>query len=109
MDRYQEIGLDNFNDLANPGAVLSTGTIFSGNASNGQYDVVGETHNIKEAIKLCNPPLFTPISLTGMCGQNVAITVQLQSNNPLDTVDTFNGDVICNSIAQQSMQIATTR
>ena len=99
--------LDNFNDPVNPGTVLSRGTIYSGNASISQYDVIGDTHNIKEEIKLCNPPLFTPISLTGVCGQNVVITVQLQSNNPLDIKDTFNGDVICNSTTQQSTQNAT--
>lgn len=70
--------------------------------------MIGDTHNIKEEIKLCNPPLFTPISITGVCGQNVVITVQLRSNNPLGIEDTFNGDVICNSIAQESMQSATT-
>ena len=89
--------LDNFNDPVKPGTVLSNGTIFSGNASNSQYNVIGDTHNIKEEIKLCNPPLFTPISLTGVCGENVVISVQLQSNSPLDIVNTFNGDVICNS------------
>ena len=89
--------LDNFNDPVKPGTVLSNGTIYSGNASNSQYNVIGDTHNIKEEIKLCNPPLFTPISLTGVCGQNVVISVQLQSNSPLDIVNTFNGDVICNS------------
>ena len=71
-------------------------------------DMIGDTYNIKEEIKLCNPPLFTPISLTGVCGQNVVITVQLRSNNPLGIEDTFNGDVICNSTAQESMQSATT-
>ncbi len=60
--------LDNFNDPVNPGTVLSKGTIYSGNASISQYDMIGDTHNIKEEIKLC--------------GQNVVITVQLQSNNP---------------------------
>jgi hypothetical protein len=100
--------LDNFNDPVNPGTVLSKGTIYSGNASISQNDMIGDTHNIKEEIKLCNPPLFTPISLTGVCGQNVVITVQLRSNNPLGIEDTFNGDVICNSTAQESMQSATT-
>ena len=100
--------LDNFNDPVNPGTVLSKGTIYSGNASISQYAMIGDTQNIKEEIKLCNPPLFTPISLTGVCGQNVVITVQLRSNNPLGIEDTFNGDVICNSIAQESMQNTTT-
>lgn len=100
--------LDNFNNPVNPGTVLSKGTIYSGNASISQYAMIGDTHNIKEEIKLCNPPLFTPISLTGVCGQNVVITVQLRSNNPLGIEDTFNGDVICNSTAKESMQSATT-
>jgi len=34
--------------------------------------------------------------------------VQLRSNNPLGIEDTFNGDVICNSTAQESIQSATT-
>jgi hypothetical protein len=87
---------DNFNDPVNPGTVLSKVTIYSDNASISQNNMI-DMHNIKEEIKLCNPPLFTPISLTSVCGQNVVITVQLQSNNPLGIEDTFNDDVICNS------------
>lgn len=87
--------LDNLNDLTNHGTVFTAGKIFSGNVSSNQYNVNGETRNFKDAIRLCNPPLFSPISLSGMCGQKVPVNVQFQSNNPLNLGSNFNGIVVC--------------
>ncbi|HEY7110226.1 MAG TPA: hypothetical protein VH415_12425 [Nitrososphaeraceae archaeon] len=94
--------LDNLNDPSNPGTVFSVGEIFDGNASLSQYQVKGETRNIAEVIKLCNPPLFSPLFLTGACGENVQISLQFQSNNPLGIRNNFEGDVICEMVKEAS-------
>jgi hypothetical protein len=94
--------LDNLNDPTNPGTVFSVGKIFSGNASLSQYEVNGETRNIKEVIRLCNPPLFSPLFLTGVCGENVPMNLQFQSNNPLSIRNNFEGDVICEMLEEGS-------
>lgn len=89
--------LDNFNELASQGTFFTEGKIYNGNATLTQYSISGNSDNPEEEIKLCNPHLQTPISITGSCGQNVAILVQLHSNNKSKTGDTFNGDVTCSS------------
>ncbi len=89
--------LDDFNERANQGTFFTEGMIYNGSASLSQFSVFGNSDNAEEEIKLCNPHLQTPISITGSCGQNVAITVQLHPNNKTKTVDTFNGDVTCSS------------
>jgi hypothetical protein len=94
--------LDNLNDPVNPGTVFSVGEIFSGNASLTQYEANGETRNIQEVIELCNPPLFSPLFLTGVCGENVPISLQFQSNNPLNIGNNFEGDVICEMLEEGS-------
>jgi hypothetical protein len=94
--------IDNLNDPANPGTVFSVGKIFSGNASLSQYEVNGETRNIREVIRLCNPPFFSPLFLAGVCGENVPIGVQFQSNNPLNIGNNFVGDVICEMLEEGS-------
>jgi hypothetical protein len=94
--------LDNLNDPINPRTVFSVGEIFSGNASLTQYEASGKTRNIQEVIKFCNPPLFSPLFLTGMCGENVPISLQFQSNNPLNIGNNFEGDVICEMLEEGS-------
>jgi hypothetical protein len=39
--------------------------------------------------------LFAPISLAGQCGENVIITIQFESNDPLDPSNSFSADVEC--------------
>lgn len=94
--------LDNLNDPTNPGTVFTVGEIFSGNVSLSHYKVNGETRNINEVIKLCNPPLFSPIILIGKCGENVPLSVQFQSNNPLNIGNNFNGDVVCEMLDEEA-------
>jgi hypothetical protein len=77
---------------------FSHGPIYQGNLSMKQFDIQGETYNQQEEIKLCASPLFAPISLIGHCGQEVMITIQFQSNDPLDTPDSFSADVECQSV-----------
>jgi hypothetical protein len=87
--------LDDFNEKAEQGTFFTEGKIYNGNASLNQYSVFGNSENTEEEIKLCNPHLQTPISITGSCGQNVAISVQLESNDRPKIADSFNGDVTC--------------
>src|SRR5574341_1931551 len=68
--------LDDFDEQTNQGTFFTEGKIYDGNVSLNQFRVVGNSDNIEEQIKLCNPHVFTPISMTGVCGQDVAITVQ---------------------------------
>lgn len=86
------------NDFADPylsGSVFVEGQIYNGSASIYHYNVTGETHNIKEKIMLCDPPLFAPISIVGECGNNVYINVALKTDELFDIEDPFYGDVIC--------------
>src|SRR6266545_4653146 len=84
--------LDDFNERAGQGTFFTEGKIYNGSASLSQYSINGNSDNTEEEIKLCNPHLQTPISITGACGQNVAIIVQLHSNNRTKMADTYNGD-----------------
>ena len=58
-----------------------------------QFYIQGETSNQQEEINLCSTPVFAIISLTGQCGQDVMITIQFQSNDPLDTPNSFSADL----------------
>ena len=87
--------LDDFNENAEQGTFFTEGKIYNGNASLNQFSIIGNSDNTEEEIKLCNPHLQTPISITGVCGQNVAISVQLESKDRPKIADTFNGDVTC--------------
>jgi hypothetical protein len=61
-----------------------------------------------EIIKLCNPPLFSPLFLIGMCGESVPISLQFQPNNPLNIENNFQGDVICEMLEEGSRANGTT-
>ena len=86
----------NINELpsdpnANPGFV--SGSLNSVNLNSGNYKITGQ--KISET-DFCQPSLSVPITISGSCGQNVAINVQFESNNPiLKTGGSFNGDVTC--------------
>jgi len=86
------------NDFSDPflsGSVVTGGSIYSGNANLSQYNITGETHNLMEKIRLCNPALFAPISMVGVCGHNVIIDVGLKTDELFDVVNPFYGDVVC--------------
>jgi hypothetical protein len=74
---------------------FSQGPIYQGNLSMEQFNIQGETSNPHEEINLCASPLLAPISLAGQCGQDVIVTIQFQSNDPLDTTNPFPADVEC--------------
>jgi hypothetical protein len=77
---------------------FSQGPIYQGNLSTEHFNIQGETFNPQEEINMCASPLFAPVSLTGQCGQDVMITIQFQSNDPLDTPNSFSADVECQSV-----------
>jgi hypothetical protein len=74
---------------------FSQGPIYQGSLSMEQFNIQGETLNPQEEINLCASPLFAPISLAGQCGRDVIIAIQFQSNDPLDTPNSFSADVEC--------------
>ncbi|HZB17592.1 MAG TPA: hypothetical protein VE445_10535 [Nitrososphaeraceae archaeon] len=86
----------NINELpsdlnANPGFV--SGSFNSVDLNIGKYKIIGQKINETE---FCQPPVSVPITISGLCSQNVAINVQFESNNPiLKTGGSFTGDVTC--------------
>ncbi|MFL6330749.1 MAG: hypothetical protein ACJ705_07010 [Nitrososphaeraceae archaeon] len=86
----------NINELPsnqNPNPGFASGSFNSVNVNSGKFEIVGQ--KINEA-QFCQPPLSLPVTVSGSCGQNVAISVKFQSNNPvLMTGGTFTGDVTC--------------
>ena len=86
----------NINELPssqNPNPGFASGSFNSVNVSSSKFQIIGQKIN---EVKFCEPPLSLPVIISGSCGQNVAINVQFQSNNPvLMTEGTFRGDVTC--------------
>ena len=74
---------------------FSQGPIYQGNLSMEQFNIQGETSNPQEEINLCASPMLAPISLAGQCGRDVIVTIQFQSNDPLEIPDSFSADVEC--------------
>ena len=90
----------NINELSssrNPNPGFASGSFNSVNVSSSKFHIIGQKIN---EVKFCEPPLSLPVIISGSCGQNVAINVQFQSNNPvLMTEGTFRGDVTCSQAA----------
>jgi hypothetical protein len=86
----------NINELSsdqNPTSGFLSGSFNSVNLDSSRYKITGQ--KITE-IDFCQPPVSVPITITGSCGQNIAINVQFELNNPiLMTGGSFTGDVIC--------------
>jgi hypothetical protein len=77
----------------NPNPGFASGSFNSVNMRSSKFEIVGQKIN---EVHFCEPPLSLPVTVSGSCGQNVAISVQFQSNNPiLMTGGTFTGDVTC--------------
>lgn len=90
----------NINELPssqNPSPGYASGSFNSVNVSSSKFQITGQKIN---EVQFCEPPLSLPVTVTGSCGQNVAISVQFQSSNPvLMTGGTFRGDVTCSQVA----------
>jgi hypothetical protein len=93
----------NINELPssqNPTPGFASGSFNSVNVSSSKFHIIGQKIN---EVKFCEPPLSLPVIISGSCGQNVAINVQFQSNNPvLMTEGTFRGDVTCSQAGADS-------
>lgn len=77
----------------NPNPGFLNGSFNSVNLNSGKYVITGQ--KMSEA-HFCVPPVSAPITISGPCSQNVPITVQFQSDNPiLMTGGSFMGDVTC--------------
>ena len=90
--------IDSIEDMGVSMNGFSHGRIYQGNLSLEHFNIQGETYNQQEEINLCASPVFAPISFTGRCGQDVMITIQFLSNDPLDTPDSFSADIECQSV-----------
>ena len=77
---------------------FNQGPIYLANLTASSFYFQGETNNPQEQISLCSSPLFAPITLLGQCGQDVTVTIQFQSNDPLDIANSFPADVECQLI-----------
>ena len=77
---------------------FNQGPIYLANLTTSSFYFQGETNNPQEQISLCSSPLFAPITLLGQCGQDVTVTIQFQSNDPLDIANSFPADVECQLI-----------
>jgi hypothetical protein len=82
----------------NPG--FASGSFNSVDVSSSKFQITGQKIN---EVQFCKPPLSLPVTISGSCGQNVAISVQFQSSNPvLMTGGTFRGDVTCSQVGAGS-------
>jgi hypothetical protein len=87
--------IDSTKNISSKSNGFNQGPIYRGNLSTGYFNIQGETYNSEEEISICSSPVFAPVSLVGQCGQDVTITIQFQSNDPLGITDSFIGDVEC--------------
>jgi hypothetical protein len=81
-------------DSPNGGLVVG-GPIHSGNVTDSDYQVRGDTGSEENAIIVCSPPLFGPVIISGTCGNNVVFKVHFRSNDPLSAEQTFSGSSDC--------------
>jgi hypothetical protein len=73
----------NINELSsdqNPAPGFVSGSFNSVNLDSARYKITGQKIN---EIDFCQPPVSVPITISGSCGQNIAINVQFESNNPI--------------------------
>ena len=93
----------NINELPssqNPNPGFASGSFNSVDVSSSKFQITGQKIN---EVQFCEPPLSLPVTISGSCGQNVAISVQFQSSNPvLMTGGTFRGDVTCSQLGAGS-------
>lgn len=90
--------IDSTESMSLPTNGFNQGPIYLANLTTSSFYFQGETNNPQEQISLCSSPLFAPITLLGQCGQDVTVTIQFQSNDPLDIAGSFPADVECQLI-----------
>jgi len=87
--------IDSTGSMSLPTNGYNQGPIYLANLTTSSFYLQGETNDPQEQISLCSSPLFSPITLLGQCGQDVTVTIQFQSNDPLDITNPFPADVEC--------------
>jgi hypothetical protein len=87
--------INELSSVQNPSPGFVSGKFNVVNLSSHEYQISGQKVNESQ---FCEPPVSVPITISGACGQNVAINVEFESNDPiLNTNGQFTGDVLCKS------------
>ena len=87
--------INELSSAQNPSPGFVSGKFNVVNLSSHEYQISGQKVNESQ---FCEPPVSVPITISGACGQNVAINVEFESNDPiLNTNGQFTGDVLCKS------------
>ena len=87
--------INELSSVQNPSPGFVNGNFNVVNLSSYEYKISGQKVNESQ---FCEPPVSIPITISGTCGQNVAINIQFESNDPiLSTKGQFTGDVLCKS------------
>jgi hypothetical protein len=87
--------INELSSVQNPSPGFVIGNFNVVNLSSHEYKISGQKVNESQ---FCEPPVSIPITISGACGQNVAINVKFESNDPiLNTNGQFTGDVLCKS------------
>jgi hypothetical protein len=90
--------IDSTESTSLPTNGFNHGPIYLANLTTSSFYFQGETNDPQEQISLCSSPLFAPVTLLGQCGEDVTVTIQFQSNDPLDIANPFPADVECQLI-----------
>jgi hypothetical protein len=90
--------IDSTESASLPTNGFNHGPIYLANLTTSSFYFQGETNDPQEQISLCSSPLFAPVTLLGQCGEDVTVTIQFQSNDPLEIANPFPANVECQLI-----------
>jgi hypothetical protein len=85
--------IDSTESTSLPTNGFNHGPIYLAKLTTSSFYFQGETNYPQEQISLCSSPLFAPVTLLGQCGEDVTVTIQFQSNDPLEIANPFPADV----------------
>jgi hypothetical protein len=90
---YHLMTIDSTESTSLPTNGFNHGPIYLAKLTTSSFYFQGETNYPQEQISLCSSPLFAPVTLLGQCGEDVTVTIQFQSNDPLEIANPFPADV----------------